>query len=373
MARTPEPADIPEPDSLEGFPHPRETEILYGHQQAEDALRQAFMAGRLHHAWLVTGPAGIGKATLAYRFARFLLKYGDPRVAEATGVSTLHVPPEDPVFRRIAARGHANVLTLRKPWDDRAKKFKTVLTVDEVRRTSAFFGMKAGEGGWRICIVDTADDMNANAANALLKVLEEPPAQTVFMVLANHPGRLLPTIRSRCRQLPLTPLSHDQLLSAVHGHLGDMADGDMEAIARLAQGSVGRALLLAGGGGLELYRELFTVMSSLPRPDVPAIHALADKLARRGADQSYAMFRELLSDWLVRMVRQAAGGPAMTDEVIAGEAGVMNRLAAGAALDRWVEVWENTARNAERADALNLDRKQVILGTFAALETAARG
>ncbi|GAA6157070.1 DNA polymerase III subunit delta' [Pyruvatibacter sp. HU-CL02332] len=373
MARSPEPFDVPQPDQLEGFPHPRDTEMLYGHQPAEDALREAFMAGRLHHAWLITGPAGIGKATLAYRFARFLLKYGDPRIVESAGIETLHIPPEDEIFKRVSSRGHANVLTLRKPWNDKTKKYMTVLSVDEVRRTHDFFGMKAGEGGWRICIVDSADDMNTSSANALLKVLEEPPAQTIFLVLANHPGRLLPTIRSRCRTLPLKPLSHDQLLSAVHGHLGHMADGDMEAVAKLAQGSVGRALLLAGGGGIELYREMHGVIASLPKPDVPAVHALAEKLARRGNDQAYEMFRELLSDWLVRLVRQGAGGPAMIDEVIAGEADIMNRLAAGASLDRWVEVWENTARTAERAEALNLDRKQVVLGTFAALETAARG
>ncbi len=373
MARSPEPSDIPEPDRLEGFPHPRETEILYGHAEAEDALRHAFMSGRLHHAWLVTGPAGIGKATLAYRFARFLLKYSDPRVVEAAGIETLHVPPEDAIFRRVAARGHANVLTLRKPWNDKTKRYMTVLSVDEVRRTQSFFGMKAGEGGWRICIVDTADDMNANAANALLKVLEEPPPQTIFFVLANHPGRLLPTIRSRCRQLALKPLRHDQLLSAVHGHLGHMADGDMEAVARLAQGSVGRALMLAGGGGIELYREMHGLISSLPKADIPAIHAMADKLARRGNDQAYGMFRELLSDWLVRLVRQGATGPDRAGEIVAGESDVMARLADGAPLDRWVEVWENTARSAERAEALNLDRKQVILGTFAALEAAARG
>ncbi len=373
MARAPAPTDLPEPDQLEGFAHPRKTELLYGHADAEEALRTAFMSGRLHHAWLVTGPAGIGKATLAYRFARFLLTYSDPRIAEAANVKTLHLPPEDAVFRRVAARGHANVLTLRKPWNDKTKKFMTVLSVDEVRRTHDFFGMKAGEGGWRICIVDTADDMNASAANALLKVLEEPPAQTVFFVLANHPGRLLPTIRSRCRQLALKPLPHDQLMAAVQGHLGHMADGDMEAVAKLAQGSVGRALQLAGGGGIELYREVSGLIAALPKPDVPAIHALAEKLARRGNDQAYSMFRDLLSDWLVRLVRSGALPPGSVDEVIAGEGQVMARLAAGTSLDRWVEVWENTGRTADRAEALNLDRKQVILGTFAALEAAARG
>lgn len=371
MVRRAEPETTPEWGHLDGFAHPRETEDLYGHAEAETALHEAFMSGRLHHAWLLTGPAGIGKATLAYRFARFLLKYGDPRLAGH--VDTLHVAPDDDVFRRVASRGHANVLTLTRPWDDKAKRFKTDLPVSEVRRTFAFFGMKAGEGGWRICIVDTADDMNASSANALLKVLEEPPPQTVFFVLANHPGRLLPTIRSRCRRLALAPLRHDQLMAAVHAHLGDMAEGDMEAVARLAQGSVGRALLLAGGGGLDLYRTLHDLLAALPQGDVPGVHALADKLARRGADADYVMFRELLSDWLVRLVRQAAGAPGQTAEVIAGETDLMARLAHGAPLDRWVEVWEKTARAADRADALNLDRKQVILGAFAALEAAARG
>lgn len=364
-------AELPEWGRIAGFLHPRETETLYGHGAAEAALHAAFMSGRLHHAWLLSGPAGIGKATLAYRFTRFLLKYQDPRVAAHT--RSLHVPPEDPVFRRVAARAHANVLTLTRPWDDRAKRFKTDLPVSEVRRTQDFFGMKAGEGGWRVCIVDTADDMNASAANALLKVLEEPPPQTVFFVLANHPGRLLPTIRSRCRHLAMMPLRHDQLLAAVHEHLGDSAEGDMEAVARLAQGSVGRALMLAGGGGLELYREMHDLLAALPNPDVPALHALADRLARRGAEADYAMFRELLSDWLVRLVRRAAGGPEAGEEVIAGEADLMARLARVGTLDRWVEVWEKTARAAERADALNLDRKQVVLGAFAALEAAARG
>jgi len=371
MAKSSEAAPALEPDQLEGFAHPRETETLYGHPHAEETLRQAFMSGRLHHAWLVTGPAGIGKATLAYRFARYLLKYPTPHAAAAT--RTLHIPPEDPVFRRVAARGHANILTLRKPWNDRAKRFMTVLTADEVRRTHGFFGMKAGEGGWRICIVDTADDMNANAANALLKVLEEPPPQTVFFVLANHPGRLLTTIRSRCRKLALKPLRHDQLLAAVHGHLGHRADGDLEAVAKLAQGSVGRALVLAGGGGIDLYREMSGLISGLPKADIPGIHALADKLARRTNAHAYAMFCEFLSDWLVRLVRQGAMALNAGDEVIAGETQVMARLAAGTSLDRWVEVWENMGRAVDRADALNLDRKQVILSTFAALEAAARG
>ena len=371
MARKTEAETTPEWDRLEGFAHPRETEVLYGHGHAEAALRDAFMAGRLHHAWLLTGPAGIGKATLAYRFARFLLKYGDPRMAAHT--RTLHVPPEDEVFRRVASRGHANVLKLARPWDEKSKRFKTGLPVDEVRRTLSFFGMSAGEAGWRICIVDTADDMNANAANALLKILEEPPLKTVFFLLANHPGRLLPTIRSRCRQLAMTPLSHDQLLAAVHAHLGDMVEGDMEAVARLAQGSVGRALMLAGAGGLDLYREMHGLLAGLPQGDVPGVHALADRLARKGADTEYTMFRELLSDWLVRLVRCAAGGPGAAEEVIAGEGDLMARLARRAALDRWVEVWEKTARAADRADALNLDRKQVVLGAFAALEAAARG
>ena len=192
-------SDLPESDRLGEFPHPREATDLFGQSEAEQTLFDAFMSGRMHHAWLLTGPKGIGKATLAYRAARFVLQHGVPEIASAARATDLSTPADQPVARQVIAGSHPNVLTLRRPWDDKAKRFKTVLTVDEVRRTAGFFGLTAGVKSWRIAISDAADDMNVNSENALLKILEEPPPQSLFFLVAHQPGRLLPTIRSRCR------------------------------------------------------------------------------------------------------------------------------------------------------------------------------
>ncbi|MEX0838543.1 MAG: DNA polymerase III subunit delta' [Parvibaculum sp.] len=367
--------EIPESDRLDDFAHPREVAALYGHQEAERALFEAFMGGRMHHAWLMTGPKGIGKATLAYRFARFILHYGTPEAARAAGARDLAVSAESAAAHQVAAGSHPNLLTVRRPWDDKTKKFKTVLPVDEVRRISHFFGMTAGgAGGWRIVVIDAADDMNTNSANALLKALEEPPPQGLFLVLSHQPGRLLPTIRSRCRTLAMKPLGVAEIVEVMRAEEQKLKAGEAETIAQLADGSAGRALAIASGGGLALYKELAALLSALPRLDIAAVHALADKAARRGADDAFETLSELLTLWLQRLIRAGAGldpGP----DIAPGEGAAMARLSdparGGASLDRWVEVWEKIGQSIARGEALNTDRKLVVLNIFSMLEAVA--
>ena len=361
----------PESDRLGEHPHPRETAILLGQSDAEQALLDAFMSGRMHHAWLLTGPKGIGKATLAYRMARFVLRHGVPEVAAAAGATNLQTPMDHPVFRQVAAGSHPNILALRRPWDEKAKRFKTVLTVDEIRRTTGFFGMSAGAGGWRIGIIDAADDMNRNAENALLKILEEPPPQCLFFVIAHQPGRLLPTIRSRCRTLRLAPLAAEDVAAVLDASDKIKAsEADRLAMARLSEGSVGRALSIADGGGLDLYRDIVALLMELPRLNIKNLHKLADKIARRGADDAWTTGIDLLGDWLQRLVRTGAGAPHQP-EFVNGEAASMVRLAQSASLDRWVEVWEKISQLVARAEALNTDRKIVVLNIFSMLESVA--
>ena len=373
--------EIPESDRLGQFPHPREVSRLAGQEKAEQALFDAFMSGRMQHAWLLTGPKGIGKATLAYRMARFALHYGTPDAARTAGARDLSVPESSPAFYQVAAGSHPNLLTVRRPWDDKAKKLKTVIPVDEVRRIGHFFGLTAtGRGAWRVVVIDSADEMSVNAANALLKALEEPPANGLFLVLSHQPGRLLPTIRSRCRMLRMTPLEEDEidsLLAAIK--LPDMgknhrntapAGEERRQIAQLAEGSAGRALSLAEGGGLDLYKNVAALLTALPRLDVAAVHALADKAGRKGADSDYEVMIELITCWVQRLIRTGAGldsGP----DIVPGEGDAMARLAAGASLDRWVEVWEKIVQSTARGEALNTDRKLVILNAFSMLEAAA--
>ncbi|MBN9021107.1 MAG: DNA polymerase III subunit delta', partial [Rhizobiales bacterium] len=242
-------------DSLEGWLPPEAQPRWHGAPGAEAALLDAYRGGRMHHAWLIGGAKGIGKATLAYRFARFALANPDPRSAAVAAATDLSVPEAGPAFRKVAGRAHPNLLTLERPWDDKNKRFKTELPVDEVRKTVGFFGSTGGEGGWRIAVVDPADEMNPSAANALLKILEEPPARSLFLVISHTPGRLLPTIRSRCRRLDLVPLDPEAIVAAIREN-GSIAagDDDIRLAAMLAEGSLRRAILLLEQDGIDTYR-----------------------------------------------------------------------------------------------------------------------
>jgi DNA polymerase-3 subunit delta' len=356
-------AEIPRLDEIEGWPLPEEQSEWLGDPSAEQVLRDASVGGRMHHAWLIGGgPKGIGKATLAYRFARFVLAHPDLREAANTPPG-LGIPEDHSVFRRVAARGHPNLLTLARPWDEKNKRYRTELIVEEVRRLIPFFGSTAAESGWRVVIVDSADEMNASAANALLKLLEEPPARSLFLVLAHTPGRLLPTIRSRCRSLALSGIAPEKIATALAASEegGDAPDFDLAG--RLASGSLRRAIHLVEGEGIDLYRNFLRLTANLPSLDIPGVHELADRVSRRGEDDAYFTFLDLVRDWLQRRVRREP-------EVVTSPP--VSQAALGAPLARWAEVWEKAEEASGVAEELNLDRKQVVLSIFMSLARAAR-
>jgi len=363
----------PEAERLGDFPHPRETRDLLGHAAAERALAQAFAGGRMHHAWLLAGRAGIGKATLAYRLARHVL--AQPGERDPAGQS-LAVPAGASAARQIAAQAHPGLLVLRRPWDLRTKRFATGIPVDEVRRLRSFLGLTAEGGGWRVVIVDSADDLNLNAANALLKSLEEPPPRALFLIVSAQPSRLLPTIRSRCRRLDLQPLGPQDLRQA--------ADAAMRAagveppkgeewpqLERLAQGSV-RTLLQLADGGVDLWRRTAQLLARLPEVDWPAAHGLADQLATDAQEQRFETFFGLLLDALARLVRLRASGAGRAEGGTEAEQAVAGRLIPEGRLPAWAELWQAIVADKADAEELNLDRKALILRTLARLEAAAR-
>ena len=364
MAPAMQASDIPRLDQLPGWPLPEERVDWFGETAPEAILRAAYLGDRMHHAWLITGGKGVGKATLAFRAARFVLAHPDEKSDTAAGASPLAVSPSDRVFRQVTARAHPNLLTLERPWDDKQKRFKTELPVDEIRRTIPFFGSTAGETGWRVCIVDVADDLSASAANALLKIVEEPPPRSVFFLLAHAPGRLLPTIRSRCRRLDLAPLSAaaiEQALATAPAGQQHAAD-ERRLAAAAAGGSLRRAILHLEHDGASVTRDFLSIAAGLPRPDLTAIHKLADKVSARGADDVYENFLGQVFDWLDRRVRGAPepGGAHAADAL------------AATPLERWAEVWEKVQASSAEADELNLDRKQVVLSIFTTLAHATR-
>jgi DNA polymerase-3 subunit delta' len=255
----------------------------------------------------------------------------------------------------IAAGAHPNVLHLRRPWIEKDKKLATVLTVQEVRRSVGFFGTAAGRAGPRIAIVDAADDMNPQAANALLKMLEEPPPRAMFLVLAHAPGGLLPTIRSRCMRLPLAALDADELDDAVSTLGLDVEEADKPALAAISEGSVRRACELLESDGLEIHAAFRAIADALPAVDRAALHRLADRVGggrREDSAKTLPLLADLARAWLTERIR--GGGE---------DLGRMQRLA---------DAWEAIGTTMAETEGLNLDRRQAAMSIVRSLAESAR-
>jgi DNA polymerase-3 subunit delta' len=332
---------------------PRETTVLHGQAEAERALLEAYRGRRFHHAWLIAGPAGIGKATLAYRMARFVLAHPDPRTPAVQRATSLQVDADHAVARRIAAQAHGDLLVLERTINEKTNKLRQDIQVDDVRRTVTFFGSTAGEGGWRVAIVDAVDELNREGANALLKVLEEPPRRAVLLLVSHSAARVLPTIRSRCRLLALRPLLTTEVARAAATAIGEDAEAaNIKAAAAVADGSVRRALALLDGEALDLRSRITALLEQLPAVDPRALHALGDRLY--GSDPAtLAAFVDTVNAWL--SARLSSGEPDR------------------ARIARVAEVWERVNCSARDVETFNLERKPLVFNVFGWLAEASRG
>ncbi len=332
--------------------HPRATHVLFGHAEAEAALLESYRGGRIPHAWLIGGPSGIGKATLAYRMARFVLAHPEPRLPAVQSAASLAVDADNPAARRIANEAHTDLLTLERVENDKGKLNQNI-KVDQVRRTISFFGSTAGEGGWRVAIVDSVDELDGPGENALLKVLEEPPARSLLLLISHAPGRVLPTIRSRCRRLTLRPLAEADVARAVAAATdGEADDSEIREAAAAADGSVAKALALLAGPALALRHKVLELLAQLPNVDPRALHALGDALG--GTEPTtLATFVDLINAWL-----SARLGDGTADAA---------RMAAVA------RVWEAVNAAARDVEEYNLERKPLVFQVFGLLHHVPSG
>jgi len=357
---------------------PARTDRLIGHEAAEQAFLKAHESGRMPHAWLISGPKGVGKATLAYRMARFLL--AQPAAEEGgmfgglaqPAATTLQMSPEARVFRQVAQQAHPDFRLLTRTPHPKTGKMRSEIVIDDVRAVIDFLHLKPSASRWRVVIVDSADDLNRNSANALLKILEEPSTDTVLLLLAHAPQALLPTIRSRCRKLALQPLP-DELIASEIGQLFPKAGAADRRIAALTSaGSLGQAIRMVEDDGTGLLRDIGALLAGWPKLDAGALHKLGDRLAGRDQGPQFDMAVELLGWWFARMARAAATAELPNPEVFQGEAALIGRMRAAASLDRWLELWEKVSRLFDRVQSVNLDRKQAWVAGFLAIEGLGR-
>ncbi len=360
---------MPESDRVEGFAHPRDNYIFYGHQDAERELADAFQIGKVHHGWLLSGLTGIGKATLAYRFAKYILAKDDER-DPSQGI--LGLRRDSLTARLVRAQSHPGLLVLRRPYDLKTKRFATTIPVDEVRRVRNFLTHSASEQSWRIVIIDTADEMNINAANAVLKSLEEPPERAIFLLITSEPGQLLATIRSRCRLLKMSVLSQAELDRASRhafeaSKMAMPGDEDWESLLVLGSGRVGRVLGLAGIGGVDIFSDVEGVLRSIKKPVWHSVHALGDKLAPIASVKKFDLFMELLLERMSQLVLARMKGEGTPEDVELAQ-----RLIDEQRIPQWASLWEDILRSKAEAAALNLDRKAFFIETIQKVHELAR-
>lgn len=372
-------SDIPPSDVVDGACHPSQTTPLIGQSKAEDQFLEAFNSGRLHHGWLITGPKGIGKATLAWQIAQFLRAtpdkdanggglFGDAPVAH----TSLEIAPDHPVRSLIAAQAEPGIFSLRRGYDEKTKKLRSVISVDDVRGLKKFFGLSTIDGGRKIVIVDAADDLNVSSANAILKLLEEPPKDTFLLLICHQPSRLLPTIRSRCRELRCVGLGPNDMQQALTQAGFTVDDTEADPLAALAGGSVGTAIQLLQMNGIATYQSLVNFVRDIDRLDVTQAAQFADKYAGKSASQEFALLIFLVEHMFNRLARTCATGQPITPKAAEHEFEAFSKLnTSSRAAQNWANLAQVTSQRLQHGRAVNLDPSSLILDTLFKMETTA--
>ena len=357
--------ETPESDKTDGCPHPRKTLNLFGHKKAQTEILDALKNEKIHHAWLVCGSKGIGKATLVWKMARTLLTM-DPLATisnHSNSPTNLNVAIEHPIYKRTLALTEPKLHLLRRNWDPKTERFRQSITIEDIRALKGFFNLSSTDDGRRVVIIDSADDLQTAGANALLKVLEEPPAKTTILIVSHNPSRLLPTIKSRCRILNLKPLGYKDLQQGIAQVL-EMDNKITDSISELANGSIGNAMHLLNNRGIETYESLCQLFGLSPSFDRPKAIELTSELTRKNSEQNFDILISMLNIFINRLALTGAGAPPQV-EVVQSEFNILNKLSPNLSSAKiWSELGQNILNNAIKAKTVNLEPSSVILDLF---------
>lgn len=375
----------PESDCMAGAPHPRRARQLVGHDVVQHEFMTAVRAQRVHHAWMLAGPKGIGKATLAWRITSYLLTSAsdpdsdpdpDPDSQIEADHGKLLIPAPDvsnPIFSRVLALSDPDLFLCRRTWDEKNERMRPFITVDEIRRLRSHYSQTSANSGWRITIIDAIDDMNPSAANALLKLLEEPPERVLFLLVCHQPSLILPTIRSRCSKLSCRPINAEQVGSVLAGLGCDPEDRHLVALAELSDGSPGTAVQLVNSQGVEIYGEIVRILSGAPGMDRALVGRLADSCSGRKNENRFDIILRLLAVALARLARCSVLGAENMKESVPGEKQLWSRLSQRPEMAaRWAELAQDLPPMGKAASTVNLDPASIILDMMSRINAAAR-
>ncbi|MEO0411799.1 MAG: DNA polymerase III subunit delta' [Pseudomonadota bacterium] len=310
---------------------------LIGHDGGVAEFLEALDSGKLHHAWLLTGQHGIGKALFALHASAVLLS----QAKSALTMPLFRDALSTPAARQMLQGSHPDFRHIQ-PAKDKATQ---IISVDQIRTLAGLFQTTAGMGGWRIAIIDAADDMNRAAANAILKLLEEPPPRSVFFLISHTPGKLLPTIRSRCRTLRFQPLANEDV-AAVLASSAPEAQDDMDAVLAFADGSPGRALSYLEGHALDYSSTLAGLFDSLPHIDRRTLLGLADQMGDRASSPVYKTCWSLLQDMATYAVRSSASGDGVYKDI---------------STNRWLAFADGLEEGRRQIEGLNMSPRQALI------------
>lgn len=328
---------------------PRSNPDLFGHEEIEKHLLNEYLLGRLPHAIILAGTRGIGKATLAYRIAKFLFaQKNNTKTPE-----TFHVSPENPVFKRVVSLGHSDILVIEREFDEKREKLKSEIPVDTARKIHPFLQKTAAEGGWRVVIIDGAEALNQNSQNAILKVLEEAPKDALLILTTSQPGAFLPTIRSRCRMVQMKSLGDETMSKLLSRNLPSLSSSDKVILLKMAEGSIGSAIEFYQNNGIQLYKEISQILETLPKLDMVKLHELAEKLGKSSAEISYYMAMNIILKFCENNIRSQYRGD--LKQAVYGNQHFLNS-------------WENISALIKNVDNFNLDKRQGIIGAFLTLQ-----
>lgn len=332
---------------------PRKNSYLLGFEKEEQFLLDAWKNKTLHNSWLFSGIEGIGKATLAYKFARFVL-YADHNRKDS--YNSLTVPEDSSVYNLVAQNAHPDLKIIERDYTDADKKkvLKAIkdgeqlsddelkglkksafIRIDDVRTVNEFLSKRSGNDGWRVVIIDSIDDMNTASANAILKILEEPPHKTLMLLVSHNPNRLLPTIKSRCAKLNLHPLEEKDVASLLRRYRPELSEKSVKELSELSSGSIGKAIMYADNDALNVYQKLSSIVYAKDK------FVLSDVLdfcsAYSADDESYDLAQELILKFIAENIHHTSN------------------------LEEFAKSWDETIKIFSETASLNLDKRQALM------------